>query len=396
MAASISRLNAKASTHYYAKDNYYQKEDSEDKSSWFGKGSAYFKLKGPVDSEKFKNLMEGKDPKGIEYLGGVKPRKRIDPKTGKAQQHRSGIDVTFAPPKSVSLAALVDEKKEIEQAHRKAVDKTLFEIEETLSVCRVGGRGKQVNIVCKNLIVAKFEHDTSRSQDPQLHTHCVIISATRKPDGAWRRINNEVFWNNSKHINDTYLKNLKQELKEINVPLISNGNSFEIKGYSPDLLNTFSKQSKKINSINSTSLFKKTVNAEVENGRDVSKSEKYVERKIKLSVRDKKKEELTRSDLKTKWNQEYPILESAKEKTFSYISSIIGGYTGGALGEFLAGPLGAYVGKFLGGKIFQIAAEKIYENIELPSENKEDFDMRAKTKEKFNETMIMTSMSNLI
>ncbi|MCV5824459.1 relaxase domain-containing protein, partial [Escherichia coli] len=33
-----------------------------------------------------------------------------------------------------------------------------------------------------NLIIARFNHDTSRAQDPQIHTHSVVINATQNGD----------------------------------------------------------------------------------------------------------------------------------------------------------------------------------------------------------------------
>jgi conjugative relaxase-like TrwC/TraI family protein len=39
-----------------------------------------------------------------------------------------------------------------------------------------------------NLAIATFRHDTSRAQDPQLHTHAVVLNATRDQQGAWRSL----------------------------------------------------------------------------------------------------------------------------------------------------------------------------------------------------------------
>ncbi len=416
MAASLARLNSGASSHYYAKENYYSKDEGVENSSWFGKGSNYLGLHGKVDADKFQNLMDGKDPEGKKYLGGVKPRERINKDTGKKEQHRSGVDVTFAPPKSVSVAALLDGRKDIEEAHKKAVNKTLKEIEEKYSACRVGGRGKQIDKVCGNLIVAKFEHDSSRSKDPHLHTHCVIVSAVRKPDGEWRRINNDSFWNNSKNINDKYIQNLKEELKKEKIPLIENSknNSFEIEGYSNVVLAGFSKQTQKINILKESDKFKNAVNKSIEHGREENKAEKYVERKLKLAERDKKGVELLREDLKKNWNDErseilsinkkrfkddltidacgflakyvvgkidsraaFPAASAAQivlgsklheqsiaKETFEFTASLIGGYAIGLVGECVAGPVGGVFGKVIGGDLAQEFADYIYRKME--------------------------------
>ncbi|CAO1295233.1 unnamed protein product [Diamesa hyperborea] len=431
MAASLARLNSGASTHYYAKENYYTKEEGIENSQWWGKGASYLDLSGKVDAEKFKNLMDGKDPEGKKYLGGVKPRERINKETGKPEQHRAGVDIAFAPPKSISIAALLDGRKDIEEAHKKAVDKTLKEIESKYSICRVGGRGQQTNKICGNLIVAKFEHDTSRSKDPQIHTHCVIISAVRKPDGEWRRIHNDGFWNNSKSINDKYLDNLKEELKKSKVPLVENtkNKTFEIKGYDNILIANFSKQTQKINKMKETEQFKKAVKTSIEHGRDENKAEKYVERILKIAERDKKGIDLSRDDLSKKWNEEkkevlsidktqlkedlgieasgfltkyiinkiepmaaFPAAsavqilvgasihdQSIQKESFQYIASTIGSYSLGSVGELIAGPIGGFTGGMIGSGLGYQLGDYIYTQMEkFTNENK------AKSKEEKN------------
>ena len=430
MAASLARLNSTASTHYYAKDNYYSHENGVANSSWFGKGAASFGLDGAIDPLKFKNLMEGKDPTGENYLAGAKPRVRVNQASGKLENHRAGVDVTFAPPKSVSIAALLDGRKDIESAHRKAVEKTLTKIEQKFSICRIGGRGEQVNRVCKNLIVARFEHDTSRSKDPQLHTHCVIISAVQKPDREWRRINNNVFWNNSKYINDYYLDSLKTELKKINVPLVEKNKSkvFEIEGYDNVILKGFSKQTEKIKKMSSQDKFESALKYQIEAGRDETKAQKYVERNLKLAERKGKGKEISREELKTTWNEEkdsllninvsekrfsddiiisgagffakksVQLLEneleltglalpvsavaqvgigagvhdvSIAQETYSFSASLVGGYVGGVIGEFFAGPVGAFIGDIVGAGIAQDIAENVHKYVSSASESSE-------------------------
>ena len=43
-----------------------------------------------------------------------------------------------------------------------------------------------------------FRHETSREQDPQLHSHCVVINATQLEDGKWQSLSNEEVLNNQK------------------------------------------------------------------------------------------------------------------------------------------------------------------------------------------------------
>jgi ATP-dependent exoDNAse (exonuclease V) alpha subunit len=47
--------------------------------------------------------------------------------------------------------------------------------------------GKSETVLTGNLIVAKFNHDTNRNQEPQIHTHAVVINATQNGD-KWQSL----------------------------------------------------------------------------------------------------------------------------------------------------------------------------------------------------------------
>ena len=62
---SIGALaSAAQGASYYERDGYYAKDDSEHKaaSAWAGKGAEELGLKGPVDPETFKAILEGRVP----------------------------------------------------------------------------------------------------------------------------------------------------------------------------------------------------------------------------------------------------------------------------------------------------------------------------------------------
>ncbi len=58
---------------------------------------------------------------------------------------------------------------------------------ETLAATRVMTDGKSETVLTGNLIVAKFNHDTNRNQEPQIHTHAVVINATQNGD-KWQSL----------------------------------------------------------------------------------------------------------------------------------------------------------------------------------------------------------------
>ena len=163
---------------YFKRDDYYCK-NQESLSQWHGRGAEALGLSGPVDKEGFTRLLDGQLPDGT-ILGRI---------NGEGQrEHKPGYDLTLSAPKSVSVAALVGGDDRLIEAHEQAVKSTLDWLEREAAVTRVKQAGEMHRENTGNLIVATFRHETSRAQDPQLHTHCVVINATEREDGKWRSI----------------------------------------------------------------------------------------------------------------------------------------------------------------------------------------------------------------
>jgi conjugative relaxase-like TrwC/TraI family protein len=104
---------------------------------------------------------------------------------------RSGLDLTFSAPKSVSvLFGVGDERvaQQVREAHRAAVDQTIGYLEE---LCARAARGHHTpgqpyhRIATHGWAAVAFEHRTSRANDPQLHTHLVIPNVVCGTDGRW-------------------------------------------------------------------------------------------------------------------------------------------------------------------------------------------------------------------
>ncbi|MCY4548993.1 MAG: relaxase domain-containing protein, partial [Defluviicoccus sp.] len=67
MVASIGAVAAPSQgASYYERDGYYAKDDPEHNaaSAWAGKGAEALGLKGPVDPDTFKAVLEGRVPDG--------------------------------------------------------------------------------------------------------------------------------------------------------------------------------------------------------------------------------------------------------------------------------------------------------------------------------------------
>ncbi len=127
----------------------------------------------PADTAVFERLARGWHPSDDRPLS----RNHAHPR--RVAMH----DFTFSAPKSVSVAwALGDEDtaKLIALAHEAAVGKGL-EALTSAARSRLGAAG--VKHVPAKVLGALFVHGASRANDPQLHTHAVIMNVAQVPDG---------------------------------------------------------------------------------------------------------------------------------------------------------------------------------------------------------------------
>jgi conjugative relaxase-like TrwC/TraI family protein len=157
-----------------ANEDYYV-GGGEPPGQWIGRGAKELSLVGQVDRAAFYYLLDGVAPDGS--------RRLVQDSAGKA--HHPGWDLTFSAPKSVSaLWAVADAatRKEIERIHFRAVTRAIEYIEEKAAFTRRGPGGRRRIPV--GLVVATFEHGTSRAQDPCLHSHCPVMNVGVLSDGS--------------------------------------------------------------------------------------------------------------------------------------------------------------------------------------------------------------------
>ena len=99
MVASIGGIAAPSQgASYYERDGYYAKDDPDHRaaSAWAGRGAAELGLKGPVDPDAFKAILEGRVPDGSETrLGRRGKNGEIDPPSG-PRSHLLGAEVGLA------------------------------------------------------------------------------------------------------------------------------------------------------------------------------------------------------------------------------------------------------------------------------------------------------------
>ena len=228
---STSNLKSAQAASYFEKDDYYSHEDGPNHSRWVGKGAEQLDLVGGVDQEAFQKVLTGKSAGGQPLFN-----RRINP-----AKRRAATDFTFSAPKSVSVAALVQGDQRVVEAHRMAVDRTLQVLESRYAQTRVTTETGRQTVKTGNMIAAVFPHGTSREAEPQLHSHCVVMNATQLENGSWYSFSNDSAIMNKKLLGQVYQNELAVALKKIGYAIEQRAHGqFDIQGYSPELLKTFS------------------------------------------------------------------------------------------------------------------------------------------------------------
>ena len=240
MVASIGAVAAPSQgASYYERDGYYAKDSPEHlaASAWAGKGAAELGLRGPVDPDAFRSVLEGEVPDGS--------GKRLGRRMGDGEiRHRPGRDLTFSASKSVSLAALVGGDGRIVEAHDRAVERALGWFERNAAETRVQDRatGRMVRAGGQKTVIATFRHETSRNLDPALHTHSVIANMLLGPDGKWRTMANESLYGSKMLLGALYRSELAGELARLGygIERTHADGRFEIAGVSRQIIDAFS------------------------------------------------------------------------------------------------------------------------------------------------------------
>jgi conjugative relaxase-like TrwC/TraI family protein len=116
--------------------------------------------------------------------------------------------MTFSAPKSVSVLWALSEVRDrtiIESAHRTAVAAATRHLERTAAWAR-RGKGGAVREPTAGLLMATFEHHTSRELDPQLHSHVFIFNLASRRDGTWGAIVSRELYKAQKRAGSEYCR----------------------------------------------------------------------------------------------------------------------------------------------------------------------------------------------
>ena len=234
MVASVGALTSsgQAASYYEGPGEYYA-DGGLAPSEWAGAGANDLGLSGDVDRDAFRELLDGR----------VEGRQLGTPRDGKVD-HRPGWDVTLSAPKSVSVMAQVAGDRRLIVAHGIAVKTALTHIESQMAATRVREDGGVNRVATEKLVIASFQHGTSRAQDPQLHAHNVILNMTKGADGVWRSLEPRAIYQLQKQIGAIYRQELAREVRSLGYDItVAKDSMFEIVGVPTQTLDAFSSRS---------------------------------------------------------------------------------------------------------------------------------------------------------
>lgn len=243
---SVGKLSGGNLGYYLrlAREDYYL-ESGEPEGYYLGEGAKRFGLQGKVGASVLHHLFEGRAPDGVTSLRQIQ-------RGSKKHLPRPGFDLTFSAPKSVSLlwaAGDAATRTGVEAAHNEAVAKGIEFLERYAAYTRVKREGKVVRERAGELVVAAFQHGTSRELDPQLHTHCLVFNVAHRKDGSYGTLDARDLYEKRIAAGTIYQSTLANRLSKAHGWTLSEGgakHTFEVAGIPKTLIQAYSKRRKQI------------------------------------------------------------------------------------------------------------------------------------------------------
>ncbi len=203
-------------------------------------------------------------------------------KVGTGKKSRGGVDIVFSVPKSLSIVSATEKMKtssgeisvedkmnNVQDAHKKYTDKPFMPesvnecisdekikaaydnavtsafgyIEKNYARAVVRSNGEKIITKTGNLTAARFDHMTNRENEPQQHSHLVVMNTTQGPDKKWRALHERDLFRNVKEFGHVFRNDLAKNLQEAGFELKITDRSqgfFELKGVDKELINEFS------------------------------------------------------------------------------------------------------------------------------------------------------------
>jgi len=222
----------------------YLEKEKEEPVHWRGKSAELLGIEGvEVTRENFALLERGIEPIHGEVL---RPRERYNlTQDGKIYAHsRVLYEVVIAPPKSVSILSLVDDR--LPTAHKEAL-RAISPDMESLALARVRKGGVSENRETGNLLYADWHHKLSRTLDPQQHTHRIVMNITYdSTEDQWKALKAWDLLKQRHPMTEQYREFLAHKVESLGYSVEGKQDrqfGWELSGVSPEVIAKYSQRS---------------------------------------------------------------------------------------------------------------------------------------------------------
>lgn len=236
--------------------------------------------------------------------------KNVKALLGNIKSKRLGVDVCYSAPKSVSIAYAVLGDERVKEAHIKAVRVANEYLEKHLAETRQGRAGAE-RVKASGVAIANYVHETSRSNDPQLHTHAVVLNVViRATDKKLTALEPRKIFKFQKTLGQIYRNELAKNLQELGYKIEPQRNGFfEIKGIDKKVLKVFSERSQHLNQALGK-LQERYANASVNKLKDIAAKKTRSEKQF-----------LSKERLQSLWDKKLRSIGTSREKLKQAVSS---------------------------------------------------------------------------
>lgn len=201
------------------REDYYA-GNGEAPGEFVGTGTQALGLTGEITRDQLIAMFAGKDPTTGQQLAKRTARSSV-----------TGFDLTFSAPKSISVLYAVggDElARLLTGAHDEAVREALAYMESNAARVRRGHNGTQAerdrgdargferarSVAAEGFVAGAYRHRMSRNQDPQLHTHVVVMNMAKGPDGRFTALDGQHLYAHVKATGFVYQAHLRQAVRQ--------------------------------------------------------------------------------------------------------------------------------------------------------------------------------------
>ena len=203
MVLSIGKVGVAHADYYTGRasgrEGYYT-DSGEKPGRWAARGAMNVTAGSFVTSAALRAALACIDPGTGEQLGRrYDPSGRYTDALGVRRRRKamSAYDMTYSVPKSVSVAWAVcddDTRKQIEAAFDASTEAVISYLQRYAVASRAGAGGTERVEVPAGATVARFDHHSSRSGDPQLHAHLLFCNRVLCDDGVWRTLDGRLLF----------------------------------------------------------------------------------------------------------------------------------------------------------------------------------------------------------